>query len=139
MQQNLDFKYGAGQKKWRVGGYLKKNRIITVKKRCQWEKATYCVMLMIKLNRCIYLFGCGCVPSATKSFFFLQCVKSVSSLFNTCVKTITEIDVHNTSSPCACSKYVTYYQKFKGKNLLRHLFKYGLMFLIIIQCHLCIK
>jgi hypothetical protein len=70
MQQNLDFKYGAGQKKWRVGGYLKKTRIITVKKRCQWEKATYCVMLMIKLNRCIYLFGCGCVPSATKSFFF---------------------------------------------------------------------
>jgi hypothetical protein len=26
MQQNLDFKYGAGEKKWRVGGYLKKQK-----------------------------------------------------------------------------------------------------------------
>jgi hypothetical protein len=43
-----------------------------VKKRCQWEKATYCVMLMTKLNRCIYLFRCGYVPSATKSFFFFS-------------------------------------------------------------------
>jgi hypothetical protein len=64
-----------------------KNRRIAVKK--QWEKATYCVMLMTKLNRCIYLFGCGCVPSATKSSFFsfLQCVKNVSSLFYTCTRT----------------------------------------------------
>ena len=28
MQQNLDFKYGAGQKKWRVGGYLRKTELL---------------------------------------------------------------------------------------------------------------
>ena len=38
--------------------------------------------------------------------------------------------MHKTSSPCACPKDVTYYQKIYRPKLLRHLFKYGLMFLI---------
>jgi hypothetical protein len=69
MQHNLDFKYGAGQKRWRVGGSLGKKQKDCCEKAVSVGKSYILCNVDDKLNKCIYLFGCGCVSSATKSFF----------------------------------------------------------------------
>jgi hypothetical protein len=82
MQQNLDFKYGAGQKKWRVGGYLKKQKdccekAVSVGKGyilCNVDDKTKQMYIFVWVRVCAKCY---------QILFFLQWVQSVSSLFNT--------------------------------------------------------
>jgi hypothetical protein len=86
MQQNLDFKYGAGQKKMAGRRLLEKNRIISEKAVSVGKSYILCNVDDKTKQMYIFVWVRVCVKCYQILFFssFLQCVKNVSSLFNTC-------------------------------------------------------